>query len=343
MKNNRLPANATQVRRVIDSLANGMSIRQAAEKHSLSKSVIEKIKAGTYHVKPEANKYAERRAGQKLKSKRTTTALPTDYRSDEVAAQTALRKELKRQQIELNERLARHPFPDASRLLDECRYDIEWIERIVLEVALKDKPSKDLIDPFANALHQLITLKRLYPAGFSDEMNQFGDLVWTAYFALSEAGLITEDTTEEDLQNLNLLGDIAPAQYKPRHHARARAQLKQWCHLEAKTNHRPLMLLSGQHGHRQLIDTQHSEVHIDGPAIDTDDIRKEDLWAPPPDRPRTGPVKRPGYRMQHFTSDYLASYAGQVYLGLIRRGLITTKRGHPCTAEIDCWTGDLSD
>jgi len=116
----RQAATPTQVRRVLDFLANGGSIRAAAEKFRLSKSTIERIKAGTYRVKPELNKYEERRPGQALKFRRKNTALPEGYQLDAIEDQAAHKAAVRACRQSRNEARQSHPYPEARRLLDEC-------------------------------------------------------------------------------------------------------------------------------------------------------------------------------------------------------------------------------
>jgi hypothetical protein len=144
---NRKPATPTQVRRVLEAIAAGCSERQAAEKFRLSRTTIQRIKDGTYHVAPKKNQYADRRRGQELKHRRKRTALPADYKQAEIRARTEEAQLRKASQAAINSELRASSYPDACRLIRETfnefldtYLDPDYTSEMFLRVQLYPEP-----------------------------------------------------------------------------------------------------------------------------------------------------------------------------------------------------------
>jgi transcriptional regulator with XRE-family HTH domain len=281
MKQNRKPANPTQVRRVLDNLARGVSIRQTAEACRLSEFVVRKIKAGTYHVAPEQNKYVERKHGQPLKHRRKDTTLPADYRQQEVQTQAELQKAVRLNQQELNQRLRNHPYPDAARLLEVHDDELGGVEPDMLRAVLwwySEPPDEPSVDPIIQCLARLLLLKRLHPMGIPEEMNDFSNIIWSTYYNLLEEGLIAHEMDEEDLQRLFPNAEGEEPEREPRWHSRARRQLKAWHQAEARSNQRPLELIGCQK--RRLCTSDSPDPRIADQTITMQDIIEEEAFLP---------------------------------------------------------------
>jgi len=144
---NRKPATPTQVRRVLEAIAAGTSIRQAATRFRLSEFVIRKIKDGSYHVAPKKNQYADRRPGQELKHRRKRTALPTEYKQAEIKAKAEEAQLRRTSQATINSELRASNYPDASRLIREAFKgflgdfsDPDYTTEMLLHVQLYPEP-----------------------------------------------------------------------------------------------------------------------------------------------------------------------------------------------------------
>lgn len=310
---NRKPATPTQVRRVLTSLGNGGSVRACAESYRLSEFVIRKIKAGTYHVKPELNKYEERRTGEALKRRRKNTSLPKDYQQKGIAFHDGLRESHKARARALNAAAAVHPYPDAKRLLETnlqgpCDMDPEgtfWVQEALYP---SEDFKADISDRYQNQRFAIL-VKEIHErkaAGDRIEKHEYPDAVWRGFYMVHEkVGLSTAERemakfdrgTQTEFAKLR---DHYDAQFRfleavtpedeatPRWVDRARRQLACW-HLEEST--RGTIIRAGAQ-ELWINDRIERETHLPGmsaselmAAIHEDDATEEPRSPEPKEEP----------------------------------------------------------